>query len=116
MNRPEALIRLLPPCLHWHPDGAIRLVGHRIGLYDVVYYYNQGYTAEMLRDQFPTLDLDLILFGSTILQEPELTIPHPRFRERRFVLEPLAAIAPDLRDPVTSLTVAQLLARLPPAR
>ena len=63
-----------------------------------------------------TLDLDLILFGSTILQEPELTIPHPRFRERRFVLEPLAAIAPDLRDPVTSLTVAQLLTRLPPAR
>ena len=63
-----------------------------------------------------TLDLDLILFGSTILEAPGLTIPHPRFRERRFVLEPLAAIAPELRDPVTSLTVAQLLARLPPAR
>jgi 2-amino-4-hydroxy-6-hydroxymethyldihydropteridine diphosphokinase len=62
-----------------------------------------------------TLDLDLILFGTTILHEPQLEIPHPRFRERRFVLEPLAAIAPDLRDPVTSLTVAELLARLPPA-
>jgi 2-amino-4-hydroxy-6-hydroxymethyldihydropteridine diphosphokinase len=62
-----------------------------------------------------TLDLDLILFGTTILREPQLEIPHPRFRERRFVLEPLAAIAPDLRDPVTSLTVAELLARLPPA-
>src|SRR5439155_20912089 len=53
-----------------------------------------------------TLDLDLILFGSTILDEPDLTIPHPRFRERRFVLEPLAAIAPDLSDPVSSLTIA----------
>jgi len=63
-----------------------------------------------------TLDLDLILFGTTILNEPQLEIPHPRFRERRFVLEPLAAIAPDLRDPVTLLTVAELLARLPPAK
>jgi 2-amino-4-hydroxy-6-hydroxymethyldihydropteridine diphosphokinase len=63
-----------------------------------------------------TLDLDLILFGTTILREPQLEIPHPRFRERRFVLEPLAAIAPDLRDPVTLLTIAELLARLPPAK
>jgi 2-amino-4-hydroxy-6-hydroxymethyldihydropteridine diphosphokinase len=63
-----------------------------------------------------TLDLDLILFGTTILREPQLDVPHPRFRERRFVLEPLAEIAPDLRDPVTSLTIAELLARLPPAR
>jgi 2-amino-4-hydroxy-6-hydroxymethyldihydropteridine diphosphokinase len=61
-----------------------------------------------------TLDLDLILFGTTILREPRLEIPHPRFRERRFVLSPLAEIAPDLRDPVTSLTVSELLARLPP--
>jgi 2-amino-4-hydroxy-6-hydroxymethyldihydropteridine diphosphokinase len=63
-----------------------------------------------------TLDLDLILFGTTILREPQLEIPHPRFRDRRFVLEPLAEIAPDLRDPVTSLTIAELLAQLPPAR
>ncbi len=63
-----------------------------------------------------TLDLDLILFGAAIRNQPTLTIPHPRFRERRFVLAPLAEIAPDLRDPVTSLTVAELLARLPPAR
>jgi 2-amino-4-hydroxy-6-hydroxymethyldihydropteridine diphosphokinase len=61
-----------------------------------------------------TLDLDLILFGTTILRESQLELPHPRFRQRRFVLEPLAEIAPDLRDPVTSLTIAELLARLPP--
>jgi len=39
-------------------------------------------------------------------------LPHPRFRERRFVLEPLAEIAPELVDPVTGLTIADLLARL----
>jgi 2-amino-4-hydroxy-6-hydroxymethyldihydropteridine diphosphokinase len=61
-----------------------------------------------------TLDLDLILFGTTILHDSQLDVPHPRFRERRFVLAPLAEIAPDLRDPVTSLTIAELLARLPP--
>jgi uncharacterized protein (DUF433 family) len=60
MAPPDVLIRLLPPCLHWHPDGEIRLVGHRIGLYHFVYYYNQGFTAEMLLCQFPTLELATI--------------------------------------------------------
>jgi 2-amino-4-hydroxy-6-hydroxymethyldihydropteridine diphosphokinase len=60
-----------------------------------------------------TLDLDLLLYGGVVLHEPALTVPHPRFRERRFVLEPLAEIAPELRDPVTSLTIVELLARLP---
>ena len=59
-----------------------------------------------------TLDLDLILFGETVLDEPGLILPHPRFRERRFVLEPLAQIAPDLRDPVSGKTVGELLANL----
>jgi 2-amino-4-hydroxy-6-hydroxymethyldihydropteridine diphosphokinase len=60
-----------------------------------------------------TLDLDLLLYGSLVVDSPTLVVPHPRFRERRFVLEPLAEIAPGLRDPVTGRTIAELLARLP---
>jgi 2-amino-4-hydroxy-6-hydroxymethyldihydropteridine diphosphokinase len=59
-----------------------------------------------------TLDLDLLLYGDYRIDEPGLIVPHPRFRERRFVLEPLAAIAPDLRDPVTGKTIADLLQSL----
>jgi 2-amino-4-hydroxy-6-hydroxymethyldihydropteridine diphosphokinase len=58
-----------------------------------------------------TLDLDLILAGESMVEDGDLQVPHPRFRERRFVLEPLAEIAPDLRDPVTGLRVRELLAR-----
>jgi 2-amino-4-hydroxy-6-hydroxymethyldihydropteridine diphosphokinase len=61
-----------------------------------------------------TLDLDLIVYGDAVIDEPGLEVPHPRFRGRRFVLEPLAAIAPDLEDPVTGKRVSELLAELPP--
>jgi 2-amino-4-hydroxy-6-hydroxymethyldihydropteridine diphosphokinase len=55
-----------------------------------------------------TLDLDLILFAERVIDLPGLRVPHPRFRERSFVLEPLAEIAPDLRDPVTGKSVEEL--------
>ncbi len=58
-----------------------------------------------------TIDLDLILFGDLVSDSPTLTVPHPRFRNRPFVLTPLAAIAADWRDPVTGLTIAALEAK-----
>ena len=60
------------------------------------------------------LDIDLLLYGDRQSSAPELTLPHPRLRERRFVLEPLAEIAPDLRIPPDGATVRDLLALLPP--
>jgi len=59
-----------------------------------------------------TLDLDLILVGDLVIHMPGLILPHPRFRERRFVLEPLASIAPHLVDPVTTCTIRELLVKL----
>lgn len=59
-----------------------------------------------------TIDIDLILAGDLVLDEPGVQVPHPRFRDRRFVLEPLAAIAPDWRDPVSGQTMSELLVKL----
>ncbi len=55
------------------------------------------------------LDLDIILFGNEIRIDEELSLPHPRFRERRFVLEPAAEIVPDMQDPVSKKSIGRLL-------
>jgi len=55
-----------------------------------------------------TLDLDLILYGDAVIDESGLIVPHPRFRERAFVLRPLSEIAADWIDPVTGRTVGEL--------
>ncbi|MBC7834413.1 MAG: 2-amino-4-hydroxy-6-hydroxymethyldihydropteridine diphosphokinase [Phycisphaerales bacterium] len=62
-----------------------------------------------------TLDLDLLLYGDSIISEPGLTIPHPGLASRAFVLVPLASIAPDLPIPPTNTTPRHLLAALPPS-
>ena len=56
-----------------------------------------------------TLDLDLILFGDKKIEEPGLAVPHPKFRERLFVLEPLSEVAPEWIDPGTGQTISALL-------
>jgi 2-amino-4-hydroxy-6-hydroxymethyldihydropteridine diphosphokinase len=60
-----------------------------------------------------TLDLDLLLYGERVIAEPDLEIPHPRMLDRRFVLEPLAEIAPEALHPVARRTVSELLAACP---
>lgn len=59
------------------------------------------------------IDIDILLFGSSIIDLPSLTVPHPKMHERRFVLEPLVEIAPEARHPVLKRTVCELRDALP---
>lgn len=63
-----------------------------------------------------SIDIDILLFGNAVVNTPDLTIPHPEMTRRRFVLEPLAEIAPDLLHPVSQKTVTLLLAELAPGQ
>jgi 2-amino-4-hydroxy-6-hydroxymethyldihydropteridine diphosphokinase len=59
-----------------------------------------------------TIDIDILLYGKAVIDSGELTVPHPRLAERRFVLEPLAELEPELRHPVTCRTVREMLSGL----
>jgi 2-amino-4-hydroxy-6-hydroxymethyldihydropteridine diphosphokinase len=59
------------------------------------------------------IDLDVIFFGHSVIETPEITVPHPAMHERRFVLEPMAEIAPEVRHPITKRTVREMRDALP---
>ncbi len=61
-----------------------------------------------------TIDVDILLFGNSVVDTPALVIPHPAMHERRFVLEPLVEIAPEARHPVLKRTVREMRDALPP--
>ena len=60
------------------------------------------------------IDIDILFYGRAVITTQELEVPHPRLAQRRFVLEPLAEIAPDFRHPVTGKTASEILAALEP--
>ena len=62
-----------------------------------------------------TIDIDILFYGAATVETARLEIPHPRIAQRRFVLAPLAELAPDLRHPVTHRSVRQMLESAPPA-
>jgi 2-amino-4-hydroxy-6-hydroxymethyldihydropteridine diphosphokinase len=59
------------------------------------------------------IDIDILFFGSSIIEIPSLTVPHPHLHERRFVLEPMAEIAPDVRHPIFKRSIRELRDVLP---
>jgi 2-amino-4-hydroxy-6-hydroxymethyldihydropteridine diphosphokinase len=94
----EAETELFPMQLLWR----IAKVEHQLGRVRTI-------------DKGPrTIDIDILFYGRAVIRTPALEVPHPRIAARRFVLAPLAELAPELRHPVTHQTVREMLDAAPP--
>ena len=79
-----------------------------------VLHIEQEMGRQRLQKKGPrTIDIDILLFGELIRDSPALTLPHPAMHQRRFVLQPLAEIAPEMHHPVLRKTIRELLDALP---
>lgn len=79
-----------------------------------VLHIEQEMGRQRLQKKGPrTIDIDILLFGELIRDSPALTLPHPAMHQRRFVLQPLAEIAPEMHHPVLRKTIRELLGALP---
>jgi 2-amino-4-hydroxy-6-hydroxymethyldihydropteridine diphosphokinase len=77
----------------------------------------QGMGRQRKQQKGPrNIDIDVLLFGTSIIEIPGLTVPHPKLHERRFVLEPLAEIGADARHPIFKRSIRELRAALPPGQ
>jgi 2-amino-4-hydroxy-6-hydroxymethyldihydropteridine diphosphokinase len=87
------------------------------GLLEVLLEIEEQMGRRRTQEKGPrTIDIDILLFGDAIVDSPGLSIPHPALARRRFVLEPLAEIAPDARHPILNKTIRELLDALPPGQ
>jgi 2-amino-4-hydroxy-6-hydroxymethyldihydropteridine diphosphokinase len=103
----------------WFVNCAVKLDTEKMPrqLIAAILALEQGMGRQRKQKKAPrTIDIDILLFGSSIIEIPSLTVPHPRMHERRFVLEPLGEIAPDARHPVFKRTVRELRDALPPGQ
>ena len=100
----------------WFMNCAVKLDTEKMPrqLMAAILALEQGMGRQRRQNKGPrTIDIDVLLFGSSVIELPSLTVPHPRMHQRRFVLEPLAEVAPDLRHPVFKRTIRELRDALP---
>ena len=107
------------PCAIALGSNACALVNTTLSPQDLLHrllHVEQGF-GRVRRERWGprTLDLDVLFYGQAIITEPDLTVPHPRLRERAFVLIPLAEIAPQWLDPITHRSVQSLCDAIDPA-
>ena len=103
----------------WFLNCAVKLDTEKMPrqLISAILNLEQGMGRQRKQKKGPrNIDIDILLFGTSIIEIPGLTVPHPKLHERRFVLEPLAEIASDVRHPIFKRSIRELRGALPPGQ